>query len=117
MVSAVPHIATGRLRALAVSGPTRTPALPEVPAVAESLPGFDATTWYGILAPAGTPPGVVSELNARILAALEGPEQRERLLALGLEPTPSSPDAFGRFIAAEMDKWGRAARAADVRID
>ena len=117
MVSAVPHIAAGRLRALAVSGPARSTALPAVPAVAETLPGFDASTWYGVLAPAGTPPAVAAELNARFVAALDGPEQRERLLALGLEPTTSSADGFGRFIAAEMAKWGRAARAADVRVE
>jgi tripartite-type tricarboxylate transporter receptor subunit TctC len=117
MVSAMPHIPTRRLRALAVSGPARTPALPDVPAVAETLPGFDASTWYGILAPAGTPPAVVAALNERFLAALEDAQARERLAALGLDPTPLAPDAFGRFIEAEMAKWGRAARAANVQVD
>ncbi len=117
MVSAMPHIPTGRLRALAVSGPRRAPALPDVPAVAETFPGFDASTWYGILAPAGTPAPVVAELSARFRAALDGPEQRARIAALGLDPTPLAPEAFGRFIEAEMAKWGRAARAANVQVD
>jgi tripartite-type tricarboxylate transporter receptor subunit TctC len=117
MVSAVPHIPTGRLRALAVSGPARTPALPEVPAVAETLPGFDASTWYGILAPAGTPPAIVAALNERFLAALDGAPAPERLAALGLDPTPMAPDGFGCFIESEMAKWGLAARAANVQVD
>jgi len=118
MVSAVPHIPAGRLRALAVSGQRRAAALSEVPTVAESgFPGFDATTWYGVLAPARTPPSIVAELNARFVTALDGAQQRERLAALGLDPTPMAPDAFGRFIESEMAEWGRAARAADVQVD
>ena len=117
MVSAAPHIPTGRLRALAVSGPTRAPSLPDVPTVAESIPGFDATTWYGVLAPAGTPAPIVAELNARFIAALDGAAARERLTALGLEATPSTPEQFGRFIEAELVKWERAARAANVQMD
>jgi tripartite-type tricarboxylate transporter receptor subunit TctC len=117
MVSAMPHIPTGRLRALAVSSPARVSALPEVPAVAETLPGFDASTWYGVLAPAGTPPALVAALNQRFLAALDGTRERERLAALGLDPTPMEPDAFSRFIESEMAKWGRAARAANVQVD
>ncbi|MBX6373842.1 MAG: tripartite tricarboxylate transporter substrate binding protein [Acetobacteraceae bacterium] len=117
MVSAMPHIQAGRLRALAVSGPRRAAALPDVPAVAETIPGFDASTWYGILAPAGTPATVVAELSARFRAAFDGPEAVARLAAMGLDPTPLAPDAFGRFIEAEMAKWGRAARAANVQVD
>ena len=117
MVSAAPHIPTGRMRALATSGLTSPPSLPDVPTVAETIPGFDATTWYGILAPANTPAALVSELNARFVTALGTVAVRERLAALGLDATPGTPEAFTRFIGTEMVKWAAAARAANVQMD
>lgn len=116
-VVAMPFIQSGHLRALGVSGPEPSPTLPGVPPVASVLPGFDATTWYGVLAPAGTPEPVIVRLNAAFLAGLADPRARERLLAQGVEPAPTSSAEFGRIIAAEVAKWGRVARAAQVRAE
>ncbi len=117
MLSAVPHLREGRLRALAVSGLSRSPVLPDVPAVAETIPGFDATTWYGALAPAGTPAPVVERLRAVLAGAVRGSAVKEQLLAQGVEAAPSTPAEFTRFIEAELRKWRDAARAAGVRVD
>jgi tripartite-type tricarboxylate transporter receptor subunit TctC len=117
MISAMPHVADGRLRALAVTGLRRSPVLPEVPTLAESLPNFDATTWYAALAPAGTPPEIVESLNRALTAAVVVPETRDRLLSQGVEPTPLTPAELGSFLVAEMAKWGQVAHAASVRTD
>ncbi len=110
-------ITSGKVRALAVTTAKRSPALPDVPTVGESVPGFEASTWQGIGAPTGTPAEIVAKLNAEVNAALADPKIKERLAALGSEPMPMSPDAFRNFIAAETDKWAKVIHAAHITAD
>jgi tripartite-type tricarboxylate transporter receptor subunit TctC len=114
-LTARPMIDGGRVRALAVSGPQRVQALPSVPPVAEAgVPGYAAMQWYGLLAPAGTPPPIIARLNAEALRALKSDEMRERLAADGAEPQGSTPEEFGALIRSELDKWTRVTRAAGI---
>ncbi len=114
----LPHIRSGRLRALAVSSPQRIAALPEVPTVAESgYPGFEADQWYGIVAPAGTPPAVVARLNAEINKALALPDVAQQLATEGAVPVPGPPQAFGELIAREIPRWREVIKAGNVKID
>jgi tripartite-type tricarboxylate transporter receptor subunit TctC len=114
----LPHIRSGRLRALAVSSPARIAALPEVPTVAESgYPGFEADQWYGIVAPAGTAPAVVARLNAEINKALALPDVAQQLAAEGAVPMPGPPQAFGELIAREIPRWREVIKAGNVKID
>lgn len=114
----LPHIKSGRLRALAVSSPTRIAALPDVPTVAESgYPGFEADQWYGIVAPAGTPEDVVARLNAAINKALASPEIARQLAAEGALPMQTTPKAFAALIAAEIPRWKAVVRAGNVKPD
>lgn len=118
ILSSTPHIAAGRLRALAVSGRVRAPALPDVPTIAESgLPGFDVTVWQGLLAPAGTEPAIIERLRDGIGAALALPALRARLDALGVEAIGSDPEEFGRFIAREVNRWSEVVRRSGARAD
>ena len=114
-LTARPIIDSGRVRALAVSGPQRVQALPNVPPVAEAgVPGYSAMQWYGLLAPTGTPQPVVARLNAEALRSLRTGEMRERLAADGAEPQGSTPEEFGALIRSELEKWGRVTRAAGI---
>jgi tripartite-type tricarboxylate transporter receptor subunit TctC len=116
--SALGQIRSGRLRALAVTSERRSPQLPAVPTVAESgYAGFEASTWYGLLAPAGTPPPIVARLNAEVNRALGAPEVRERLASEGGEPLGGSPERFAAFLAAEHAKWGRVVRESGAKVD
>jgi tripartite-type tricarboxylate transporter receptor subunit TctC len=105
LAAASPHIKSGLLRALAVSTPQRNPAFPDVPAAAEVLPGYDFASWGGVFAPAGTPRAVVMKLNAAIRAALETPDITKRFGDMGLVPKHSTPEAFGQFLQAEINRW------------
>jgi tripartite-type tricarboxylate transporter receptor subunit TctC len=115
----MPFVKSGQLRALAVSSPKRLQSLPELPTVAESgikeLAGFEADQWYGIVAPAGTPPDVVAKLNAQINASLNAPVMKTRLQAEGAEATPATPEVFGRLIASEIERWRPVVKAGKVR--
>lgn len=117
----LPHIKSGRMRALAVSSPARLSVLPEVPTVAESrvpgTPGFEADQWYGLVAPAGTPAEVVALLNRQVNAALASEEVRTRLAAEGAEATPASPQVFAQLIASELPRWEKVIRAARITPD
>ncbi|QCK84584.1 tripartite tricarboxylate transporter substrate binding protein [Phreatobacter aquaticus] len=114
----LPLAQAGRLRGLAVSGKRRIAAAPELPTVAEAaLPGFDASQWYGIVAPAGTPVDVVETLNAEIRKALAAPELAERLNQEGAEVWPTSPEEFRAHIAAEIARWATVVRDAGIRIE
>jgi tripartite-type tricarboxylate transporter receptor subunit TctC len=114
----LPHIRSGRLRALAVSSPQRMAALPGVPTVAESgYPGFEADQWYGIVAPAGTPLAVVARLNAEINKALVLPDVAQQLVAEGAVAMPGPPQAFGDLIAREIPRWREVIKAGNVKID
>jgi tripartite-type tricarboxylate transporter receptor subunit TctC len=112
----LPHIRSGRLRALAVSSPQRIASLPDVPTVAESgYPGFEADQWYGVVAPAGTPAAVVSRLNAEINKALALPEVAQQLAVEGAVPTPTTPQAFTDLIRRELPRWAEVVKAGNVR--
>jgi tripartite-type tricarboxylate transporter receptor subunit TctC len=113
--SLMPHVKSGRLRALAVSSGKRFSAVPELPTVAESgVPGFDVSSWYGLLAPAKTPPAIVQKMNADAVAVLREPEVRKRLEGLGLEVVGSTPQEFAAFLKAQMDKWGPVIKEAGI---
>src|SRR3546814_580198 len=108
MSSGLPHVRGGRLKGLAVSGPQRSPIAPDIPTVAESgLDGFAFMTWYGVVAPASTPPERVARLSAELRKALESPEIQEQFVKLGVETAPSSPADFARFMEAESLKYER----------
>jgi tripartite-type tricarboxylate transporter receptor subunit TctC len=109
------HVRSGALRGIAVTTSTRSSAMPELPTIAESgLPGYDASTWGGILAPAGTPKDVVAKLNASINAALKMEDVRKRLMGAGIEIQGGTPEAFAEVIRTEVDKWGRVTKAAGI---
>jgi tripartite-type tricarboxylate transporter receptor subunit TctC len=109
-------IKAGKVRALAVTTAERSQALPDLPTVAETIPGFEASTWQGIGAPKGTPAEIVDKLNKEINAALADPKIKERLADLGSIPTPLSPAAYEKLIADETDKWGQVIRDAKITL-
>lgn len=115
---AMPHIKSGKLNGPAVTTAKRSPALPEVPTIAESgLPGFDISSWAGLMAPAGTPKSVVLMLNAATVKALASPDMRERLAGEGAEPVGNTPEQFAAFVKAELAKWAQAIKQAGAQID
>ena len=112
------HIRDGKLRALAVTGPTRSPELPNIPTMIESgFPGFTSVSWSGIVAPAGTPPDIVAKLNDAVNAALAAPDTHARLARLGAAPMTGTPQDFAALIAAETPKWAAVVKAAHVRLE
>lgn len=118
MTSAMPHVRSGKLKGLATTGATRSPAAPDLPTVAEAgVPGFEVVGWNGVMAPAGTPPDVVAKLNAAIKQALASPEVAERLTGLGANVVWNTPADFGAFIRAEVAKWGKVVKASGAKID
>lgn len=109
------YIATGQLRALAVTTAARAEMLPELPAIADFVPGYEASQWYGIAAPANTPADIVEKLNREINAGIADPGLKARLAAIGGEPLPGSPLAFGQLIAEETEKWAKVVRSAGIK--
>jgi len=115
---AVPHVRSGRLRALGVTGATRAAALPEVPTIAESgVPGYEFTTWHGVLAPKGTPREIVMLLNAKLVSVLRSPEISARFAQMGLDVIASTPEEFSAHLKKELDKWGRVIRERHMRVE
>jgi tripartite-type tricarboxylate transporter receptor subunit TctC len=118
MTLVLPHIKSGRLRALAVTGATRRPELPHVPTMLESgVPDYVVTSFFGVVAPAGTPGAIVERLNAEINAALHTPALRETLAKLGAEPSTGPSQQFTEFIASELQKWRDIATSAGIKVD
>jgi tripartite-type tricarboxylate transporter receptor subunit TctC len=116
--SLLPHVEAGKLRALAVTTPQRASYLPDVPTMVESgYPDFVMTFWTGVLVPAGTPPAIVSRLNAVVNESLQAPELRASLAKFRVEPKPGSPEDFGKFVAAEVQKWSAVVKSAGIKID
>ena len=116
--SMTPHVRSDKVRGLAVSSPARSPAFPELPTIAEAgVPGYDATTWTGIVAPAGVPTAIVAKLNAEINTALATPALREKLLGLGSEPVIGTPAQFGEFIRRENAKWADVVKRSGAKVD
>jgi tripartite-type tricarboxylate transporter receptor subunit TctC len=117
-IEAAPHVKSGRLRALAVSGDKRLALLPDVPTFKEAgVAEFDASVWWGFVVPAKTPKDVIAKLGAEILKALQDPGVREKLQALGAVVDPAGPDAFGKFLKSEIDKWAAVIHAAKITSD
>ncbi|MDP1955328.1 MAG: tripartite tricarboxylate transporter substrate binding protein [Polaromonas sp.] len=117
LATASANIKAGKLKALAVTTATRSAALPDVPAVAETLKGFAIDTWWGLVAPAATPKDVVAKLNQAFVAALNSPEAKTRFAALLAEPVASSPEQFGAFMKAELAKYEKVVKASGARVD
>ena len=115
--SSMGHIRSGKVRAIAVTTPKRWPGAPDIPAVAESVPGYEVSGWFGLLAPAGTPAPVVDTLYRAIAAMLRQPEVQKQMLELGAEPVANTPDAFARQIAAEVEKWKKVVAATGVKVE
>jgi tripartite-type tricarboxylate transporter receptor subunit TctC len=116
MASALPHVKSGKLKALAVTGAKRSPAAPDLPTVAESgMPGYQVYEWNAIFAPAGTPPAIVNRLQAEIAKAVKIPEVRERMLALGGEIVASTPADLGAWVREQTASWARVVRAGNIK--
>ena len=111
--SVVPHFATGKLRGIATTGLKRS--MPSLPAIAESLPGYEVTQWYGILVPAGTPKDIVDRLQKEVVRAVASPKVSQVLTNLGTQPVTNTPDEFRAFIKSEIDKWGKVIKAANIK--
>jgi tripartite-type tricarboxylate transporter receptor subunit TctC len=117
MTTAWPHAKSGAVRAIAVTTPQRSPAAPEIPTIAETLPGFEATGWQGLFAPAGTPRPIVEKIAAAVKDIFEQPDVVMALQNVGGDPAPMSPDAFAAFVRAERAKWGEVVKASGVRVE
>lgn len=118
LASATAQIKSGKLKAFAVTTPTRATGLPDVPTMAESgLPGFDVSTWFGVFAPAGTPGLIVARLHEAFTAALKSPEMRDRLARMGAEPAPMSPQQFGQLVMDELAKYEKVVKFSGARVD
>ena len=117
LVQALPYIRAGRLKALAVLGAKRTPLLPDVPTVAETVPGFELTNWFGLVVPLGTPPDRIAKLYADVAKALPQKEVGEKFTEMGADPVGSTPEQFGAFMKAESAKWARLIKEANIRAE
>jgi tripartite-type tricarboxylate transporter receptor subunit TctC len=115
--SSLPHVKSGRIRALGVASSQRSPALPEVPAIGESLKGFEADSWFGLMMPAGTPRDIITKVNAEVQKILATQEVKDRLLAQGGFAVGGTPEQLAERVRADIAKWGKVVRAAGVRIE
>src|SRR5258705_12946657 len=114
--ASIGHVQSGTLKCLAHTGRGRLATLPDVPTVAETLPGFEAYEWHGVFAPSGTAPEIIAKLNAGLNAVLRQPELAERLKQLNVETRPNTPEEFRTLVASEMEKWGRVVREANIKL-
>jgi tripartite-type tricarboxylate transporter receptor subunit TctC len=118
VLTTAPHVKSGSVRALAVTGRERSAALPGVPTVAESgVPGYEVSAWFGFFAPAGTPASIVNTLNAETVKAMKQPDLRERLASQGAEPVTSTPAEFSAYVRDELAKWGKVVKASGMKVD
>lgn len=113
--SALPHVQTTKLRALGVTSAKRVGALPNIQAIAETVAGYDASAWYTVMAPAGTPAAIVTRLHAELMAALRTPDLKDKLVSQGLEPAAQTPEEFSALIVSELAKWAKVVAAAGVK--
>ena len=114
LIQTTPHVKTGQLRALGTGGAKRNPVLPDVPTIGETVPGYEANNWWGMLAPAGTPPAIVDKLNKAVSAALDAPELQQQFAKEGASVVKMTPDEFGKYIVAETAKWGRVVKQGHI---
>ncbi len=112
-----PQVKAGKLRGLAVTGPKRSPSFPDLPAIAETVPGYEVVNWFGILAPAGTPRAIVARLNQEFNAGLASADLKTRLAAQGADVAGGTPEAFGKVIRADFAKWARVVKESGARVD
>jgi tripartite-type tricarboxylate transporter receptor subunit TctC len=118
MPSALPLVQSGELRAIAVTSAQRSPAAPQIPTLSESgLPGFEATSWFALFAPAGLPRDVQMKINAETVRVLSMPDVKEKLATLGLEPNPGTPEQLGAFMQGELTKWAKVVKASGAKAD
>ena len=118
IASSIQHVRAGKLRALAVTSVKRSAIAPEIPTLAESgVPGYELSSWFGLLAPAGTPPAVLRKLQQEIARIYELPDIRDKLMAQGVEPLASDPEEFSAQIAAEIARWAKLFKAADLKAE
>jgi tripartite-type tricarboxylate transporter receptor subunit TctC len=117
LAPALPHIKAGKLRALGVTSEKRSSTVPDVPAIAEALPGFAIVSWQGIFAPAGVPQPIVDRLAGEMIKAINDPEIKSKLVGQGIEPSGMSPAEFSAFQKAEIDKWARVIKAGNIKVD
>jgi tripartite-type tricarboxylate transporter receptor subunit TctC len=115
--AAGPFVRTGRLRALGVTSARRSAALPDLPAISEVVPGYDAQVWYGIAAPAGTPSDIITRLNGEAKRALNHPDMGQRLITEAFEPIGSTPEYLGNYIKSEIVRWGAIVKASGAQVD
>jgi len=115
--SSAPHLKGGRIRALAVTSAEREPSLPGVPTVGETVPGYEATAWFGIGMPRGTPAEIIAKVNAETNRALADPQMQARLAQLGGRPIPGTPQDFGKVIAAETAKWAKVVISSGAKVE
>ncbi|MGQ0522182.1 MAG: tripartite tricarboxylate transporter substrate binding protein [Betaproteobacteria bacterium] len=116
--SVMQHARSGRLRALATTGAKRSPALPDLPTVAEAgVPGYEAGLWYGYVGPARIPADIVRRLNSEIVAVLKSPEVRDRLASQGVDASPSTPEEFGRLMVTDLERWAKVVQRAGIRLE
>jgi tripartite-type tricarboxylate transporter receptor subunit TctC len=116
MPQVIEFVKDGRLRALGITPATRSQMLPDVPSIGEVVKGYDASGWFGLVAPKGTPDDVIARLNAAITAGIADPKIRERLVTVGSEPRAMTSDEFGKFIAGEIEKWRKVVAFADIKV-
>ena len=114
LIQTTPHVKAGQLRALGTGGAKRNPVLPDVPTIGETVPGYEANNWWGMLAPAGTPPAIVDKLNKAVSAALDAPELQQQFAKEGASVVKMTPDEFGKYIVAETAKWGRVVKQGHI---
>jgi tripartite-type tricarboxylate transporter receptor subunit TctC len=117
LAPALPHIQAGKLRALGVTSAKRSSTVPEVPAIAESLPGFDIVSWQAIFAPAGVPKPVVDRLAGEMIKAIHDPDIKSKLIAQGVEPSGMTPAELSAFQKSEVEKWARVIKAGNIKLD
>jgi len=117
LIQFLPHFRTGKLKALGTGGAKRTTVLPDVPAIAEDLPGYEANNWWGILAPAATPPAIVKKLNVEINRVMQLPETQKRFASEGADPVSGTPEDFSKLISTEMVKWAKVAKSANIKAE
>jgi tripartite-type tricarboxylate transporter receptor subunit TctC len=118
LISAVPNVQAGKLRALAVTGAARTPALPDLPTIAEAgVPGYEASTWYAMFAPAATPAPVLERLQRDVAATAKSPDVRKTLSAVGIDPVGGTPAELAKYLRSELVKWGKVAKASGAKAD
>jgi tripartite-type tricarboxylate transporter receptor subunit TctC len=117
VLTAAPPVKSGSVRGLAVTSAQRSSVLPDLPTVAESIPGYEVSAWFGVFAPAGVPQPVVQRLNAEFVKALQQPDLRQRLASQGAEPLTSTPDEFAAYLRSEIEKWAKVVKAAGMKAD